>query len=626
MSSPLRIVVIGHVDHGKSTLIGRLLHDTNSLPENKKMELEKLAQKRGLPNVEWSFVLDSFQVERNQNVTIDTTQVRFRTAKRDYILIDAPGHQEFLKNMIAGASLADAALIVIDVNEGLQEQTRRHAYLAYLLGLRQVIVVLNKMDIAGYDAHKFMAVKSDIEHYLASLNIIPIHIIPIAARHGEMIAERSAHMDWYQGPVLTTSFDDILSSLTLTGKPLRFPIQDVYKFENERVLVGHIESGVINKGDVLHFSPGMQQARVTAIKVWPDHPDKIEASAGESIGITLDQRIFIERGDMASHAENPPLLTQTFKVRMIWLSPKPLQAGDVYKMRHTMQESQVTIQAIEHIISIDDLSEVTGVQTVMSGQIVELTIRAHDIMAIDPHGDHGNLGRIVLYREGEVVGGGIILPQELIDLRHNLKASHLQSVDHLVSYERRSVKAGYKGQVFWLTGLSGSGKSTLAMRVEKNLFDRGYQVYVLDGDNVRQGLCADLGFSEEDRRENIRRVGEVASLMADAGMIVISAFISPFAEDRLRARKAAKHGFHEIYMNADLKACESRDPKGLYAKARAGEIREFTGIDSPYEKPEAPELVVDTVQQDIEYCVKQIIEYIESTVALKTSQEKARAF
>ena len=624
----LRVVIVGHVDHGKSTLIGRLLHDTGSLPAEKQEELQRMASRRGLDNIEWSFVLDAFQAERDQNVTIDTTRIWFKTKKRDYVIIDAPGHREFLKNMISGAASADAAILVIDATEGLKEQTRRHAYLLHLLGLKQVAVVINKMDLVGYDSEIFNQIKGQIEEYLASFAIVATHILPLSARHGYMIVKRREDMDWYSGPVLTEALDNFEIHTRPLAIPLRFPVQDVYKFGHERILVGRVESGILKKGDRIIFSPHGESATVTSLRVWPEDESKIEAHAGEVIGITLDERIFVERGHIGSHDLNMPALSNIFRARIFWLSSAPLLVGNTYKVRYATNETSVTVQSIDRVINTQDLAQRDYADDVAKGSVAEVTLRTRELLPLDAYETHDRTGRIVLYQGYDLVGGGTISMDGIIDQRRTTtpKATNIQGVHHLVSYQERVIQAGHKGGVFWLTGLSGAGKSTLAMRIEKALFAKGFRTYVLDGDNIRHGLCADLGFSAVDRAENIRRIGEVAALMSEAGLIVITAFISPFQSDRERARQAAQDRFHEIHIKADISVCEGRDPKGLYRKARAGQINDFTGIDSPYEAPDNPDLVIDTSLEDIDTCVTKILTYIETHVALRPEQEKIRAF
>ncbi len=614
-----RVVVVGHVDHGKSTLIGRLLFDTNSLPEGKHEEIQEICKRRGTEALEWSFVLDAFQAERDQAVTIDTTQIRFATDLRDYVIIDAPGHREFLKNMISGAAAADAAILVVDAMEGMQEQTKRHAYMLSLLGLRQIGVVINKMDMAGYDAARFESVAKEVSAYLESIGLSPAYIVPISARQGDMIAQRGTHMDWYSGKTLTGVLDSLQISSPPVSHALRFPVQDVYRYGEKRILVGRVESGILRKGDRILFSPTNEEAIVDSIEVWPAQKDKVEAHAGEVIGITLDQKIFVERGHIGSHIKQPPMLSNVFRANIFWLSKNPLRIGNTYKARYGTYETNVTVQNIDKVIDTADLAQDEKADNVGRNAVAEITLRAPGVLPLDPYTDNPRLGRLVLYEGYDIAGGGTISMEGYPDQRRISapKAQNIYKVDHLMSGQLRAERNGHYGGVFWFTGLSGAGKSTLAMAVEKALFEKGFHTYVLDGDNVRHGLNSDLGFSPEDRAENIRRVGEVSALMADAGLIVITAFISPYKEDRDRARKAAPSKFHEIYVRADLETCEKRDPKGLYKKARAGEIAQFTGIDSPYEAPENPEMTVDTQANDVEMCVAQILQYIEGCVELR---------
>ncbi|PJB73198.1 MAG: hypothetical protein CO093_01220 [Alphaproteobacteria bacterium CG_4_9_14_3_um_filter_47_13] len=316
----LRVVIVGHVDHGKSTLIGRLLYDTDSLPEGKFEELKALCKKRGTAAMEWSFVLDAFQAERDQNITIDTTQIWFSTAMREYVIIDAPGHREFLKNMVSGAAAADAAVLVVDAGEGVREQTKRHAYLLSLLGLKQVAVVVNKMDMVGHDPEVFEMVSRQVRDYLGSIGLQPTHIVPVSAREGDMISDRGSHMDWYRGKSLTDVLDSFEISLPPIARHLRFPVQDVYRSEGKRIIVGRIETGILRTGDTLFFSPTNEQAKVTAIEIWPEDKSKVEAQAGEVVGVTLDERIFVERGHIGSHTKNAPMLSNVFRANIAYVT------------------------------------------------------------------------------------------------------------------------------------------------------------------------------------------------------------------------------------------------------------------------------------------------------------------
>lgn len=610
----LGVVIVGHVDHGKSTLIGRLLYDTNSFMEGKYEELKKSCERRNVP-FEWSFLLDAFQAERDQAITIDTTQIWFKSQKRPYVIIDAPGHREFLKNMISGAAFADAAILVVDAKEGVREQTKRHAYLLHLLGLSQIVVVVNKMDAVEYSAARFDEVSQEITAYLKGIGITPHSIIPVAARHGENIAKASENMGWYQGRILLETLDMLSPMLLPVERPLRFPVQDVYRFDEIRYIAGRVESGIVRKGDTLTFSPSGRTAQVVSIEKWASKGVMLEAKAGESVGLTLDQPIFVARGDIASHAEKAPMLTNVFRANIFWLGKKPLKAGNTYTIKLSTYEAAVTVQSVDRVINTDDLSKSEKAE-VGTNEMAEVTFRSREMLALDPYADSVKLGRVVVIENYDVVGGGIVSMEGYADQRSLLHKAqeNLYAVDHLLSADARTLKNGHKGAVIWLTGLSGAGKSTLAMRVEHALYNKGYHTYVLDGDNVRKGLNSDLGFSPESRAENIRRVGEVAALMADAGLVCITAFISPYRSDRRRAREAAGEKFHEVYVSANLETCENRDPKGLYKKARKGEIKDFTGVSAPYEAPESCELVVDTEKMSIDDCVAMIVEYIGKTV------------
>ncbi len=611
----LRIVIVGHVDHGKSTLVGRLFHDTGSLPEGKLETIRAVCERRGMP-FEWAFLMDALQAERDQGVTIDTAQIQFRTDARDYVIIDAPGHKEFLKNMVTGAASSEAALLLIDAEEGVREQSYRHGYLLHLLGVRQVAVLVNKMDLVGYSADRFGAVAEQYRAYLASLGVEPVGFIPISAREGDNIVARSRVMPWYQGPTVVKALDQFVSEPGQAERPLRLPIQDVYKFDQRRILVGRLESGRLAVGDQLLFSPSNKTAKVKSLEAWSVPEQPAEALAGHSVGITLDEQIFVERGEVASHAEQPPIESNVFRGRLFWLGRKPLAVGNRYTLKLNTSETEVAVQSIERVIDTGDLSSGPA-EVVERNAVAEVVLRTRGLLALDEHRNNPATGRFVLVEDFVPVGGGIISMDGYPDQRELItrRATNITAVGHTVSREARGLRNGHKGGVLWFTGLSGAGKSTLALALEARLFAKGYHVYVLDGDNVRGGLNANLGFSPEDRAENIRRVSEVAGLFADAGFVVISSFISPYRADRERARQAAGGSFHEVYIEAPLALCEQRDPKGLYRRARTGEIPEFTGISSPYEPPEAPELVLRTDLLDVEECLSELAAYVERAFA-----------
>lgn len=627
-ANPLRVVIVGHVDHGKSTLIGRLLHDTDSLPAGKLEELEAICKRRGTDVLEWSFVLDSFQAERDQAVTIDSTQIWFSTEERDYVIIDAPGHREFLKNMISGAAAADAAILVVDGSEGVQEQTRRHAYLLHLLGLKQIAVVINKMDMVDHSPEAFARVSEEVKDYLGSIGVTPRFIVPISARHGDMIAGRSEQMDWYKGKNLTSILDSFEHAPEPIARPMRFPVQDVYRFGEQRIIVGRVETGILRKGDEIMFSPTNETATVTSIEVWPEDSDKVEARPGEAVGITLDQRLFVERGHIGSHTDKPPMISNVFRASIFWLAHKPLKVGNTYKVRFGTHEAMVSVQSIDKIIDTQDLADASQVGEVVRNAVAEVTFRARDQLPIDPYNDNERLGRMVVYEGYDIVGGGALNMDGYADQRRGAaKAQNVQRVDHIISHDERAKRNGHRGGVFWLTGLSGAGKSSLAMAAEKLLFEKGINVVVLDSGHVRSGINRDLGFEPKDRAENIRRIGHVAELMAQAGQVVITAFISPYRADRRLIRDRADDLYHEIHVSADLETCESRDETGLYKKARAGEIKSFTGLssDAPYEEPANPELIIDTEKNGIDFCVEQLVDYIEQQIALGDLSDEAHA-
>jgi bifunctional enzyme CysN/CysC len=618
----LRVVTVGHVDHGKSTLIGRLLHDTGSLPTGKVEAVAEMSRRRGM-SFEWAFVTDALRAERDQGITIDVSHIWFRTATREYVLLDAPGHREFLRNMVTGAAASDAALLVIDAEEGVRDQSRRHAYLLAMLGHRQIAVAVNKMDLVGYSAERFAEVAAEIAAHLTTLGVAAAQIVPVVSRDGDNIVVRSEKMAWYAGPTLIDVLNRFQRALPAPDQPLRLPIQDVYKFDARRIIVGRVESGRLAVGDELLFSPSGKRSRIASIEAWTGTAPN-SAGAGEVVGITLDEQIYVARGDVASHPDDPPMLTDVFDARLFWLSPNPLRTGQQYTMRLNTAEIPIVIEEIKRVLDLADQAAAQATDAIERDNVAEVVIRAKRLIAVDDRRQSLRTGRFVVTDGGVVFGGGLIDMSAWPDQRKLMlqKATNLTAVDHRIELGARLRRNGHAGGVLWLTGLSGAGKSTLAVAAEQRLFALGYQTYLLDGDNVRRGLNANLGFAPDDRAENIRRIGEVAALFADAGMIAITAFISPYRSDRERARAAAQHhahpiDFHEIYIKADLATCEGRDPKGLYKRARAGQIEQFTGISAPYEPPERAELEVDTARLDIERSVERIVDFVRQRFPLR---------
>ena len=608
----LKIVFVGHVDHGKSTLIGRILHDTGSLPDGKIASIEKACAAEGM-DFEYAFLLDALLEEQEQNITIDTAQIPFRTAYREYVIIDAPGHKEFLKNMITGASSADAAILVIAANEGVREQSRRHAYLLSLLGIRQLLVVVNKMDAVGYSEQRFREIEREYRDFLDELGLMPREFVPASAKHGvNVTSNRDPALGWYTGPSLLQALDKLESTKALLTQPLRFCVQDVYRFDERRIIAGRVESGVVSVGDTLVFSPANKTAIVAKIERWNAAPCE-EAGAGESIGITLRDQIFVERGYVGSHGTETPIETNRFQAEIFWMSEEPLRQGAVYTIRVGTQQISCQVAGIKQVMDSASLEIISDQRdSVQRNEVAQITIQTRVPLVLDNHDRIPALGRFVLISNSRICGGGIVRDGVYTD-RSEIKSKNIVWNEGKITVQQRARHNGYRGAVVWLTGLSGAGKSTIANMLESELFGRGMHTYVLDGDNIRHGLNANLGFSPEDRIENIRRVSEVAKLMADSGAVVITAFISPYKLDRRRAREIALEGkmeFIEIFVDAPLEVCEARDPKNLYKKARAGLIRQFTGIDAPYEVPDDPEIVVRTHEQGVEESVTVILEQL----------------
>ncbi len=615
----LPIVVVGHVDHGKSTLVGRLLHDTDSLPEGKVEQLRAVSEKRGGP-FEWSYLLDALQLERDQGITVDTTQIWFATKSRRYVIIDAPGHKEFLRNMVTGASRAEAALLVIDAKQGLSEQSRRHAYLVRLIGIAQVAVAVNKMDLVGYDEARFQAIAGEIRAYLAGLDLSPTAIIPVSARHGDNVAGASAAggsatMAWYRGPSVVEALDGFAPRAQPVERPLRLPVQDVYRQGDKRALVGRVESGRLAVGDLVRVNPTGRVVRVAGMT----GRDQREARAGESVAITLAEEVYAERGHVLSHAESAPLVATTIAARVFWLDEEPLAAGRRLQVRIGTREIDATVAGIEDAVNVEDLA-VGAAAGIERGGVATAVLHGVVPFAFDRFQDNPATGRGVLLANGRVAGGFIVDRAVQLAEQRNLTAVTLS-----VSRAEREAAHGHKGGVVWLTGLSGAGKSTIANATLRRLFDSGWQVQLIDADNVRGGLNNDLGFDRAGRTENIRRVAHVAKLLAEAGTVALVALISPMRGQREMARAIAGEDFHEIFVSADVETCRARDPKGLYRLAGAHKIGGFTGVDAPYEPPTAPDLVLDTKALDIERSVAGLTAYIRRTLARPEAQRAAAA-
>jgi bifunctional enzyme CysN/CysC len=585
----VRIVIVGHVDHGKSTLVGRLLHETGSLPEGKLEMLKAVSARRGMP-FEWSFLLDALQTERDQGITIDTTQIRFRTRSRDVVLIDAPGHAEFLRNMITGASQADGAVLIIDALEGVRDQTRRHGYLLHLLGIKQVAIVVNKMDRVDFSADRFKEISAEISAHLIALGVTPSAVIPISARDGDGVAEHTARIGWYQGPTVVEALDALEPARPLEQLALRLPVQAIYKFDDRRIVAGRIESGHLSTGDEIVIMPAGKIAKIKSVESWPVTPLSGSHGAGRSVGITLDRELFIERGDVIAHVGATPRDTRRIRARIFWLHDKPLSKGDQILIRLGTRESRASVVAIEKAVDPGELSN-AETSSIARNHVGEIDISLAQPIAADPYSDNPRTGRLVIEVNGRIAGGGLVLS---VDSGQRAVPIDIVPVESALRPEERSARYRHNGAVIWLTGLPGSGKSTLARALERRLFGNGGSPILLDGDTLRAGLNSDLGFSPQDRSENIRRLAEVATHLARNGHIAIVAAVSPALADRAAARRIADTLFREVHVAAPAEVCESRDPKGHYAKARAGTLPSFTGITNDYQPPTECELKIDT--------------------------------
>jgi bifunctional enzyme CysN/CysC len=614
------VVFVGHIDHGKSTLIGRILVETGSLPDGKIEGLREACSRQGQP-FEYAFVLDALSEEQEQNITIDTTQIQFRSPRRGYVIIDVPGHQEFLKNMITGAANADAAVVVIAADEGVREQSRRHGQLLSLLGIREVIVAVNKMDLAAFKEDRFRQIEREYAAFLQDLGLTARAFVPLSASSGENVtAPGGSAMPWFSGTNLLETLDKLDVASSAAELPLRFPIQDVYRMDKRRILAGRVESGTIKIGDQLVFSPHNKTARVATIERWPAASATEFACAGESIGITLSDHLFIERGHIASHETDGPVESNRVRAKIFWMGREPLAVSARYRLKLVTQDVECQVVAVANVIDAATLDSAPAERSELrANEVGEVTLQARAPLVFDNHDRIPSLGRLVLTNGRHLLGGGIIF-EAVYTIRKQIKSQNIFWSESDITAARRAARNGHRGAVVWLTGLSGAGKSTIAGALERELFQRSMHAYVLDGDNLRHGLNSNLGFAPEDRAENIRRVSEVAKLMADAGTVVITSFISPYRIGRRLARETALQAgaeFVEIFVNAPLAVCEERDPKGLYEKARSGELKGFTGIDAPYEPPEDPEIVVHTHKQSPQESVDQILDELLPRLRLK---------
>lgn len=608
-----KIVIVGHVDHGKSSLIGRLMYELDQVPDGKYEELKKVSEKRGM-DFEFAFLLDALQAERDQGITIDTTQIFFKTKKRNYVFIDAPGHKEFIKNMITGAASADIAILIVDVDEGIKAQTKKHAYILKLLGIKKVITLFNKMDKINYDENKYLQVRKQLEEYLTKINIKALNNIPISAKIGDNISTKSKKISWYDGKPLVNVLDNYNCNDNQMENILRFPVQDIYKVSDKRIIVGRIESGKINLGDEILVMPSNEKVKIKSFEEWPK--PKKEYNTGDCLGLTLSDEIFVDKGNIISHPNKPPKLMNTFEANLFWLNDKKMDLSKKYQLKINTGEYTVNIRKVNKIIDTESL-ESTNKKIPNKNDVSEVVIHSSQLIPMDDYNVLTKTARFCLLDENEIVAGGIASLQNYPDQKELNSSSNIKPINFDVTEVDRASRFNHRSGVIWMTGLSGSGKSTIAKEVERKLFSKDFNVFILDGDNLRMGLNRGLSFSPEDRTENIRRTAEVAKLFTDAGFIVIVSLISPYRSERKKARDIRPEYFREIYVKSSLEECIKRDVKGLYAKAIRSEIKDFTGISSPYEEPLSPDLTLDTEQEEIEESVLKLESFIIEEFSIK---------
>jgi bifunctional enzyme CysN/CysC len=588
--SLLRFLTCGSVDDGKSTLIGRLLYDSKMIFEDQLAALEADSKKVGTQggDIDFALLVDGLAAEREQGITIDVAYRFFSTDKRKFIVADTPGHEQYTRNMVTGASTADAAVILIDARKGVLTQTRRHSYLVSLLGIRHVVLAINKMDLVGWSQETFEQILAEYHDFAAQIGIREFTAIPMSALKGDNITAVSNAAPWYKGPALLPLLEVLPVQDELRDKPFRMPVQWVNRPNLDfRGFSGFISSGVVKPGDKVKALPSGRESKVARIVTLDGDLD--EAVAGQSVTLTLADEIDVSRGDVLAASAAPPQVADQFESTIVWMDDEPMLPGRPYLLKLATRIVGASVTEPKYKVNVNTLEKLAAKRLELN-EIGVCNISLDAPIAFDAYADNHDLGGFILIDRisNRTVGAGMLH----FALRRSQNV-HWQALD--VDKAARAQQKGQTGRVVWFTGLSGSGKSTIANLVEKRLLANGRHTYILDGDNVRHGLNKDLGFTDADRVENIRRVAEVARLMVDAGLIVLVSFISPFRAERRMARELMGDGeFVEVFVDTPLAVAESRDVKGLYKKARAGQLKNFTGIDSPYEAPEHPEIRVDT--------------------------------
>jgi bifunctional enzyme CysN/CysC len=601
----LRFITCGSVDDGKSTLIGRLLYESKALFEDQLAAIEADSRKWGTQgdNVDFALLLDGLAAEREQGITIDVAYRYFSTDQRKFIVADTPGHEQYTRNMITGASTAAVAIILVDARKGILTQTRRHSYLASLIGIRQVVLAVNKMDLVDYAEASFSHIVEDYKAFAARTGLADVTAIPLSALRGDNLLELNNRTPWYAGPTLLGYLETVhVDVQDVDQEPLRLPVQWVNRHSPDfRGFCGTLARGRVRPGDRVRIQPSGRES--TVARIVTSDGDLAQAVAGQAVTLTLADEIDVSRGDVISHAQDPAEVAEQFEASLVWMSEDPLLPGRPYLLKIGANTLSASISGLKYKVNVNTLEQV-ATRTLELNEIGVCTVSMSCAVPFDSYATHREMGGFILIDKisQATVGAGMI--HFALRRAHNI---HRQPLT--VDKDARSSIKGQRPAIVWLTGLSGAGKSTIANRVEQKLLRLGYHSYLLDGDNVRHGPNRDLGFTDVDRVENIRRVSEVAKLMIDAGLIVITAFISPFRADRAMARAlVGENEFMEVHVDTPLSVAETRDVKGLYKKARRGELPNFTGIDSPYEEPLNPELRLDTQACDADEAADRVIQ------------------
>ena len=601
--SLLRFITCGSVDDGKSTLIGRLLYESKMIFEDQLTALEQDSKKVGTQgeNIDFALLVDGLAAEREQGITIDVAYRFFATEHRKFIVADTPGHEQYTRNMATGASTADLAVLLIDARQGVLTQTKRHAFIASQLGVRHIVLAVNKMDLVDYSEKVFNEIDDDFKTFADQLDIPNLHAIPVSALAGDNVVDGSRYMPWYEGPSLLGYLEGVDVEAEETSLPFRMPVQWVNRPDLDfRGYAGRIAGGIVRPGDDVRVLPSGKQSKIARIVTMDSDLD--EAVSGQSVTLTLTDEIDISRGDVIAPSETPPEISDQFDTTIIWLSEEPMLPGRSYRMKTSSRLVSATVNAPKHKTDVNTLQKLPA-KTLQLNEIGNCTLAVDRPIAFDSYNENRQTGSFILIDRmtNNTVGMGMIN----FPLRRAANI-HWQNLD--INKAANAEQKGQSPAVLWFTGLSGSGKSTIANEVQRRLFASGRHSFILDGDNVRHGLNRDLGFTDADRVENIRRVAEVSKLMVDAGLITLVSFISPFRAERELARNLMEEGeFIEIFVNTPLSVAETRDPKGLYKKARAGNLKNFTGIDSPYEAPENPEIEINTDDMSVEDAAERVI-------------------